>query len=577
MDNPIQNFLKAAEKEEDEFRSFLAKDEAGIVFRSIINEFDWFHYNFTKQETRTREQAEQYYLLRLGMTRAIYLAFKSRSSYKFPTVMFERNKELSIQALEIAAGLGMIEHGRRIAHSTKTGQCEISQVDDTNFEFTLPSFLPNESHHEEAMSEYYRSETRKIFSKQQEKILTDKISKSIESLLDELVYVFREKYIGYAADPLLDDYFFGLAYHEIQLQDGFDTFHYSTKFGGIEYQKYILSTVLFSSWSMKHLSFCEALVKKAPQIRMENILTISADRSELVQSLAYGLNSFGSTFEGFTQTSIEEADRIIDVISLTRDNIEMAARPVAPIPYLIQPSKTGLIKLLAGASSEPIHFLLHSLRYHFPKEYDKHQRQREGPFRRAVEQTLNGAFANLEFRNNIKVKQGGKTLTDIDLVVIDKSMGTLILCQLKYQDLHGADILAANSRHTRLREETARWLDAIEGWQGKIGEQKLRATLRLPKMFSIRSVHQLVLSKHYAYPLKDIVKGESSAYANWLQFINAVELMKITQGTIRTTAGLVKLLKKQNLEAKTIEYMSEPNTLYSIGELKFSVRQTESS
>ena len=68
----------------------------------------------------------------------------------------------------------------------------------------------------------------------------------VDDKLTELVYPFQTHYIGYEADPMLDEYFFSIAYSEVQLYDGYDTFH-ATRFGGIRYQHCILVLTYFIS------------------------------------------------------------------------------------------------------------------------------------------------------------------------------------------------------------------------------------------------------------------------------------------------------------------------------------------
>ena len=233
MNSPIQNFLKALDKEEESQREKLAQDRIGLLLRSAISEFDWFHYNYLNQENPSLEQSEQYYICRLGMTRAILLSFVSIEQYDLPIVNFARRKDVTLSVLEMINALGMIEHGRRIAQSTKTGLCKIDQIANSTFEFTLPPVLADDGYHERSLVEHYQSETRRLFEMKLSKTITKGLAMSIEEKLSELVYVFKDNFIGYGAHPLLDEYFFGLGYHEIQLQEGFDTFHYATAYSGV--------------------------------------------------------------------------------------------------------------------------------------------------------------------------------------------------------------------------------------------------------------------------------------------------------------------------------------------------------
>ena len=110
------------------FIPLLANDNMGILLRSAINELDWYYYNMSRSGDPTDEQKEQFYLLQLGVARLMKLSLESRPSFDVPVVMFLRSHDMPAPVLEIAAGLGMIEHGRRVAQTVSTGLCRIEQV-----------------------------------------------------------------------------------------------------------------------------------------------------------------------------------------------------------------------------------------------------------------------------------------------------------------------------------------------------------------------------------------------------------------------------------------------------------------
>ena len=88
----------------------------------------------------------------------------------------------------------------------------------------------------------------------------------------------------------------------------------------------------------------------------------------------------------------------------------------------------------------------------------------------AIKRVLNDGFSGLEYLENIKIKLRGSEVTDIDLVVTEKATGTVLLCQLKYQDLYGADIHSRHIRTTRLKDHTSRWLASLTNWIGAVGD-----------------------------------------------------------------------------------------------------------
>ena len=554
----------------------LAADNLGLILRAAINELDWFHYNMARAETPSMEQEEQFYLLQLGVTRLIRLSLEARSSFDVPTVLFRRDRSITTPVLKIAAGLGMIEHGRRIAQTTATGLCHIELAGRNEFLFTLPASIPDDDYYERVVSDHYRNESQRRFAELMNSEFGQKLGRNVEEVLTELVYPFHEHFIGYDADPLLDGYFFGIASHEIQLFDGYDTFHYATKFAGIPFQKYVLALTYVLSLFARHERFAEALIKKVPTIKLENVLTISSETSGFVESIKDALDYFGSAYEGYEETTLEEARKIFEVLSVSRRSTNLLARAGSPLPLMIQCSDHDHIRCQAAAGSSSMQFLLDSLRFHFPGDYDRHQRSRERSMQLAIKRVLNDGFPGLTYLENIKIRLGGRVLTDIDLVAMEEATGTVFLCQLKHQELYGANLHSRQVRTTRLRDDTSRWLSSVANWIETVGETGIRQSLQLPRKFPPLSVYRLVISRHYAYPLKDLAQGDDTTYANWNQFFNAIELAKQQMPQDRKLADFMTLLKKYEAPGGTQEHLPEPDTEWIIRDLKFTIRQEQS-
>ena len=358
----------------------------------------------------------------------------------------------------------------------------------------------------------------------------------------------------------------------MQLQEGFDTFHYTTRFGGIRFQNYILALTFIMSIYIRHERFAEALVKKDTSIRLENILTISSDTDGFAEAIRDVVNYYGSGLGNFEEIDLEAALIIFEVLSCSRRNTALLAAPGSPLPPIVQCSDQGFIRCLTGAHSEPIRFLLESLRHHFQKDYDKNQCTREQSMQRAVRRVLTDAFEGLDFRENIKVRLDGNVLTDIDFTVLEERTGVVILCQLKHQELYGFNLHAKHIRTERLKSQVGSWLTAIDQWRSAVGEKGVRNSLRISKSFPILRVYRLVISKHYSYPLKEIISGTDSVYANWAQFFNANELAKRDRPD-RCLLELIKILREVQTPSEMPRYLPEPTTEWKINELKFTLRQ----
>jgi hypothetical protein len=396
--NALRQFFDALNLEESKFIPRIASDNLGLLLRSAVNELDWYHYNIKRTESPSDEQQEQFYLLQIGVARLIQLSLETRASFDVPAVMFRRDRSITLPVLEVVSALAIIEHGRRIAQSVSAGLCKIKSTGENEFLITLPAVIPDEEFYEKAISAHYRSESQRRFAQLFQTKIGQKLDGQVEQKLHELVFPFETHFIGYGADPLLDEYFFGLAYHEVQLYDGFDTFHYSTCFGGIPYQNYIFALTFLISISIRHERFAEVLVKKEPAIRLENILTISSDTEEFLISMRDAINYFAEGFEGFNEITLEEVKCIFEVLSYSRKNKELLARPASALPLIIQNTDQSFIRCLTGARTSPIQFLLDSLRHSFKSDYDKHQQSREKSMQVAIKRVLNDCFTELEYQ-----------------------------------------------------------------------------------------------------------------------------------------------------------------------------------
>ncbi|MGF6872726.1 hypothetical protein [Paraburkholderia sp. MM5477-R1] len=576
MSTSVSEFFDALNAQETTFISELASDTRGLILKAAINELDWYYYNLSQRdEAATLDQTEQFYLLQLGVARLIKLSLEASPAFSVPSLMFQRDPAIALPVLQIVGGLGMIEHGRRIAQSASTGLCSIERTGENEFQIRVPSVIPDDEYYERSIAEHYRAQSRRRMEQLFESEFARQRGEEVGEMLKELVYPFQRHYIGYHADSLLDDYFFTVAFSETQLADGYDSFHGAVEFGGIPYQKYILALTFLVGISMRHERFAEALVEKEPGVKLENILTITSETAPFIESLKDAINQFGVVNDGFEDATLEDARRIFEVLSVSRKNTALLDRPASPLPMMVQSSDQSFIRSITATRLNPMQFLLNSLRHHYPRDYDKRQQSREKSMQTAIKRVMDDAFSGLAYLENIKIRLGGRELTDIDLVVMEESTGAVFLCQLKYQDIYGADLRSKHARTTRLRDQTIRWLTSLDEWIEAVGEAGVRASLRLPRRFPTLRVYRLVITKHYSFPLKDVAHKVDTAHANWLQLFNSIELLKLKLPDGHTLADLVAMLKSMEAPGGQQAHHHEPRSEWIIDSIKFTITQDD--
>ena len=145
---------------------------------------------------------------------------------------------------------------------------------------------------------------------------------------------------------------------------------------------------------------------------------------------------------------------------------------------------------------------------------------------KGVQRILNDTFKDLQYKENIKIKMKGKIATDIDLVILEEKTGIIIFCQLKHQELYGINLHAKHIRTERLEKQVAGWLTTIESWMSSVEHTEIRNLLSLPKQFPELKIYNLVISKHSAYSLKNLVDQNKFIYASWPQFVNFNDILR---------------------------------------------------
>lgn len=567
--NDLRAFYDCLNREEAELAAQIASDRMGLVMRVAINELDLDFEGVFAADAGEETAQERAYLMRIGVNRVIKLALQAHSEFEAPTLTFQRRADLSMSVLVLLAKVSTIEHGRRIAQSLAARSGRIEKLHD-GFKITLPPQIADLELHERELDRLHGQYERELFQDRYEATVGERIGDDVRSLLSELVYPYRTHFIGYESDPKLDVYFFGHAFNELTLSKGFDTFHFSTLFGGITFQNYKLAAASIISAGMRHRACVRALREKEPTIRVEDILTVSVTTENFLEGLREFINYFGEPMEGHVPVTDEDARAILETLSISRRNLDLLDRPGAPIPPLVQCSDSHVIRPLAGATNEVMLFLLNALQYRFPKEYDRAQTAREGVMQRALERALRTAIPDLQVRTNIKIRRNGKVLTDLDLVIMDLTRNRVLIVQLKHQDPYGSDLATMQARTERLDRQVGDWLIKVRSWLADAAPAELRATFGHPASISKPSISLFVLARHFAHSLRNVVKGDDAAFSNWTQLVSAIGRMRANGGA--SLDDLMLEIREFSL-AEEEHYLPEPPSEWQVGGLRYTIEQ----
>lgn len=573
MKDILREFYESLNQEEQILAAKLASDRLGLWMRIAINELDLDFEGVGVGAPPTETDQERWYIMRIGVVRIIKLAMQAHPRFDAPTVTIQRDIPYSDAVMSLIGVAGAIEHGRRTAQSLAAKEARIEKLPD-HFRIVLPAKLADLELHERELERRHKTHHKTVFTQDYEAAIGARIGDEVRSLLTDLVYPFAKHFIGYEADPTLDFYFFGPAYNEILLAKGFDTFHFSTTFGGVTFGNYKLAAIFIVSTAMKHRSYVRALMAKEPSIRLEDVLTVSVETGGFLEGLRGFINHFGEKFTGYVPVTDDDVRIIFETLSVSRRNLALLDRPGAPFPPLIQCSDDHVITPLAGATGDQIIlFLLNSLQHRFPKEYDRAQRAREGVMQRAVEKEIRALMPTLEFRGNIKLRRAGKDLTDVDLVIAEPSGDHIILVQLKHQDPYGDDFATMLARTNRLNQQVSDWLRKVRSWLDAASTAELTATFRLPSRQIRPRISLLVLTRHYAHTLRPVVAEFDATFANWNQVVTAIMLLEERPGDV-TTGDLIREIRALSTPEPE-EFLPEPPSAWTVGKLRFTIEQEQ--
>ncbi len=572
-DATLRSFYDELNRQEAAMAEWVAGDAYGLVMRIAINELDLEMQGVFRRDPNSEKDRERGYLMRLGANRVIKLALDAHQKFIAPTWTVRRELEASARVLSLILDLGRIDHGRRVAQTLSARSGRIEKVGGSSYRIILPALLIDHEAHERELDEHYTEQGRRDFEEGPQAHVEAEIGEEVKQLLTDLVYPFHQHFIGYESDPKLDVYFYGRGYNEIQLAKGYDTFHFSTRFGGMTFQQYKLAAAFILQAGYRHRAFVLALLQKESDVRIEDILTVSGETEGFIESMRDFVNYWGEMRPGHEPVTDKGARILFDVLSVSRRNRTLLDRPGAPVPPLVQCSDEHVIKIQSGANGNVLLFLLNSLQQSFPKDYDRAQRDREGVMQRGIERIMLTALPNLVFRENIKLRQGGKVLTDLDLVAVEPSTGRVVLFQLKHQDPYGADLATMLSRTNRLNLQIGDWLMKVRGWLHAASASELRATLRLPAGAPQPQVSLMIVTRHFAHSLRTVADGNDVAFANWTQLVTATT--KVADSGRGTLDILIDELKVLSL-AQQEYYPPEPQSEWQVGDLRFTIEQADS-
>jgi hypothetical protein len=170
-----------------------------------------------------------------------------------------------------------------------------------------------------------------------------------------------------------------------------------------------------------------------------------------------------------------------------------------------------------GLEINPFLFLLNDLQARYPKDWHEAANNREARWLRELKEVFISDRWQVANRT-VVLRDGARTVTDIDFIAYDTESNEVVFFQLKWQQPVGVDTRARRSAAKNLVTESNRWIAAVRGWLGcnGIGELGRRAGLNFEPGVH---VEMLVLARYDALFPGVAERDASATWADWAHLL----------------------------------------------------------
>jgi hypothetical protein len=286
-------------------------------------------------------------------------------------------------------------------------------------------------------------------------------------------------------------------------------------FGDIPFKLYVESIYWLVGFSIKHLWACAELLKKENNIELINIITITSESHEVIETFSTCLN-----------IDYLKAKQIFDCLTLRKENTSSLQKIDSPPPF-IQITRGGVLRSIWGTLDNPFSFLLRELKRKYPTDWDKSLDEREDRFR----DDFNKEFISITNISgsiySVNIKNKNKILTDIDAMYFDKRNGELALVQLKWQDKF-LGMKERDSKKYNLISTGNKWISIVTKWLRESSDEEVIETLRLKEFGEVKisKVYLFVVGRHQTIFTGDETADKVAAWTSWPRLYNILHKNK---------------------------------------------------
>lgn len=346
--------------------------------------------------------------------------------------------------------------------------------------------------------------------------------------LAKSVDVFGGWGIAYSTTKEIDDYFLEWGQVYLRRMWSQDLVGLDDKLGGNEFREYLGVLAALAGRAQKHLCFTSMLKRRHPELDIRNLLTVHSPFDEFLTGLAAHLNA--DTLQVRTllgSLTLDPSNRDVHTGSA-----ETAWAPV------VRSSRDSVILPVYGLEINPFLFLLRDLQAKYPRDWFRAANERE----RRWHADLKAIFRPerwIASDRNLRLRDGAKTVTDIDFLAYDSRNNELAIFQLKWQHPVGVDNRARRSAGKNLVAEGNRWTQSVHGWLAEHGIAELSRRAGIAVKPDAQAV-LFVVARYNAFFSGYAALDERAVWADWNH------LMKVRlQNPDASVSQISKTLKEQ--------------------------------
>lgn len=346
--------------------------------------------------------------------------------------------------------------------------------------------------------------------------------------LERQVNVFGGWGISYSTTQAIDEHFLECGQIYLRRMWSQDLLGLDDKLGDNQFNEYLGVLAALSGRAEKHHCFAWMLKCRHPELDLRNLLTTFSPYDEFVSALAHHLDADKLQIQKLLSSlTLEPANR----------NIHTTSTDTAWAP-IVRSSHDSCILPLFGLEINPFLFLLRDLQAKYPGDWFQAANNRERRWLADLRHIFPPERWQVNDRN-LKLRDRGRTLTDLDFIAYDSRNNELALFQLKWQHPVGMDNRARRSAGKNLVSEGNKWIETVLSWIGQYGVDELAHRAGV----SVRSgvnAHLFVVARYNAFFSGFADQDGRATWADWNHLLKA--RMENAEASIKQ---LAKMLDEQ--------------------------------